>query len=397
MFNNVAFLRLRGKRAVVALAILGVTMAGCGKEDSTSASRLTPTSATSAAPDLSPAIRSYPCLTASDVSEQRLVETIERFGPVSSISIAGMLHCIRFRDVQPRPTIPGEEVLSIDDVLELVCDHSAFERQYGHARPCVLKTPHGMRFSEASWTPTPTETSTREAHVGQTLSVLGELGMPPSHALRAPDDVGNVRDVVNDMTATFNLSQEPYWTTIALALYLPPQTEWTNKFGHCFSFDDLAAKLTASPVGEAGPCGGAHALYAIAVLLQVNDQYPILSPASQRDATAFLRQAAQELEQSQHPDGSWDDLWTRRQLSHAKLIGRKLLAPESTRGLWITGHHLEWMAIVPAELRTSDDRLRRAAQYVLRETARIPTEMLRSEPCRFSHGLRAIQLLTLHE
>lgn len=397
MVNNVGFVNVSNSLVVVVLAILGFGVTGCGQESSTSAHSLIPTGASSVNDGQPSSIRSYPCLTASDVSATRLAETIERFGPTSTISIAGMLHCIRFSDFTPRPTLPGEEVLSVDEVVELICDYPAFEKMYGSARPCVFKTPHGVRFSEASWSPTPTETLTREAHVGQTLSVLGELGISSSHLLRMPEGVGSIRDVVNDMTATFNFNQEIYWTTTALAFYLPPQTEWTNKFGHRFSFDDLTTKLTASPVGEAGPCGGAHALYALAVLLQVNDRHSVLSPSSQRTAKAYLLRAAQELEQSQHPDGSWDDLWTSRQLAQAKSIGQKLLAPESSRGVWITGHHLEWMAIVPAELRTSDDRLRRAARYVLRETERVSTEMLRDESCRFSHGLRAIQLLTIHE
>jgi len=59
----------------------------------------------------------------------------------------------------------------------------------------------------------------------------------------------------------------------------------------------------------------------------------------------------------------------------------------------VTGHHLEWLAIMPPEQRVGDHHLRLALEYVIRTLKRCNRNTFMTNVCHYSHGLRACGIL----
>ena len=64
---------------------------------------------------------------------------------------------------------------------------------------------------------------------------------------------------------------------------------------------------------------------------------------------------------------------------------------ESQR-LLITGHHLEWLALVSRELRPSDRVLLAAGCFVLRTVSQLRNDQILERICECSHGLRDFEI-----
>ena len=330
------------------------------------------------------------CLRRDDLQWERLLLLLQRCEPHHSMAMPDLLHCLR---LQPTSISTSERVdsnVTRAEVLSCILDHEKFVRRYGMDRPFLISTRYGARFSEKSWSPSFIEQRTREAHIGQTLSVLSENGIPSKHVLKTDREQLRLSAVLDDALANFNLEQELYWVTVAMALYIAPPYEWENKFGHRFTFDDVAGVLLSRPMNH-GPCAGTHGLQTLCVLLQVDDKHGIFTKPDTRDRiTSYIRAASASLETAQEADGSWKVQWAANGTSKQK--GVALTAP-ANQAIWITGHHLEWQALAPAELRVSRARIVRAAQYVVAGTYAIDQEVIRQNMCAYSHGLRAIQLM----
>jgi len=332
-------------------------------------------------------------LGSSDVSPERVSDALRLFVPVEEMTIPGLLHCIRLDGIDAAINSSSEaQKVGKQDVLERLCSQSSFKQAYPISRAYLVPTQHGARFSEVPWSPTVIELSTREAHCGQTLSVLAELGVPATQPIRTSRGTVTLQAVVDDAVANFTYDMELYWITTALAMYLAPQSEWTNKYGHHFSFSEVASRLMSKPVGESSPCGGTHTLYTLAVLLQVHEQHGILEThEAVSEIRRHLKAASAELCESQADSGSWDSLWTKRQYALVDRRYKVRFAKSESHYTWMTGHHLEWQALLPEELRVPRERLVSAANFVLSQMQ--SREAAVSQPCRYSHGIRAIQLL----
>jgi hypothetical protein len=131
-------------------------------------------------------------------------------------------------------------------------------------------------------------------------------------------------------------------------------------------------------------------LYALAIFLSVDATVPLWEDRSLRShvASAFV-EAGDRLAKSQFGDGSWDEHWELPGLTHA---GTKM--NESQR-LLITGHHLEWLALVSKELRPSDRVLLMAGEYILRKVSEMESDEIVKQICPCSHGLRAFGIAGL--
>ena len=189
-----------------------------------------------------------------------------------------------------------------------------------------------------------------EAHPDVTLAILGELGVPLSQpiggpALKSPATLGTVFSSIllryDDQLA------EQEWTAMAIARYLPPATSWRNRWGERFTLDDLAQKLLRKKRGT-GACGGTHRLEALCVFLLVDRQQAILAEPTRSAIVAELRETSQRLEHVQLASGAWTLNWAKDDPPIASAW-----LPDEQNGalLHATGHHLEWIALAPPELR----------------------------------------------
>lgn len=174
----------------------------------------------------------------------------------------------------------------------------------------------------------------------------------------------------------------------ALAYWHPPQRTWRDQFDTEHSFDELLSRLLETALGK-GACGGTHVPYAVVAILRVDEQYPILSPEPRQKARQWLAKLARLLEDRWSMAGGWTRTWA-GPVDKQFIFGDDLLDR-----ITVTGHHLEWMALAPPELRVSDACLRRAAAGL-----RADVDALRPLQHRafksllpVSHGARALSLL----
>jgi hypothetical protein len=314
----------------------------------------------------------------------------------STMSVSNLLHMVRLRDIDRAPADNDklDRNLNTEKVLTRLLDNSAFEQAYGGV-PFVIATPYGARFSETAWDPAEVDKRTREAHVGQMLSILAELGTPLATELTTSDGSATLADVVADSVANFTWDQELYWIGQALVMYLPPeQVSWENKFGESFSFEALAERLLSAPPGESGPCGGTHALYTLAVMLQAQLHHPgVLCQTLETKIEQYMRAASIALTASQSPDGSWIRNWSAARTKTVSETRGPAFAPPEYDPIWITGHILEYQVLLPEHLRLSEARLTRAAAYILKQMGAIPPEAIQAHACAYTHGIHAIQAL----
>ncbi len=228
-----------------------------------------------------------------------------------------------------------------------------------------------------------------EGHYGQLLMVLGEAGVPLQTPVRTVSGrTGTVADLLQDAVMRFLWTRELEFVGCALALWLPPSVTWTDQFGNRYSFDELVEHLLAIPWGE-GACSGTHVPYAVASILCVAAQYPLLSPSVRKRSVRWLSELSQHLDRSQRAEGGWDENWAGTDTT-PRLFGNPVLDR-----ITVTGHHLEWIALTPSAARPSRATVQRAASACVADIERLPPVPRRSFktilPC--SHAARALCLL----
>jgi hypothetical protein len=227
---------------------------------------------------------------------------------------------------------------------------------------------------------------TGELHIDQTVATLARLGVPLSQPLGTPGGKVTLRDAFRELLLRYKPDIEQEWTALAIAYYLPPETEWENEWGEHFRINDLAQALLSKPMG-ADPCKGTHQLEALSVLLRVNEQYPILDDSTRSAAAAFLKTVCDRLEWCQQKDGAVPYTW-----AELKKRAASEWTPDEYRWqlLLATGHHLEWIAVAPPELRPSDAFIGKAAEWCFQElTSRKPAEVAESI-CPPTHALKVV-------
>lgn len=192
----------------------------------------------------------------------------------------------------------------------------------------------------------------------------------------------------NQWSALIESVCEQPFVACALAYWHAPNKSWTNEFGEEFSFDDLVQRLLAMPLG-AGSCGGCHVPYAVVTILRIDEGRAILSDATRSQAHLWLRRLLSQLENAWATSGCWDRSWAHgSQLGF--LYGDKLLDR-----LTITGHHLEWIALLPDSIRADDVVVSRAIRGLRQDVETLPA--LKNQTFKtllpVSHAARALALL----
>ena len=111
--------------------------------------------------------------------------------------------------------------------------------------------------------------------------------MPGSFPMSASGKPFTLHDLVADSIANFHLGQEEIeWTALTYISWLPPERQWTNKFGETFTFDQLATELMRRRFEEA-TCVGSHVVQAMVVLLRVDRE--VCSVLSQDVRTIMVK------------------------------------------------------------------------------------------------------------
>ncbi len=270
--------------------------------------------------------------------------------------------------------------------------------QYFQGNPLFVESTWGVRnrtqtFSRRQW-----ETE-RQAHAGQLLCELAKHGVPLREQITIHSQSFDVKDLLRDTMANFNLKEsEIEWNFIALMLYLPPQRSWIDKFGTHYSFDDLAEELLvrkAQP--EAQPCFGIHRLEGLALLLQLDHAHHLLSPASRNGVVAYLAQEVKLLIATQSEDGSWPETWYLQEASGTDGASARHRTINIHRRVHVTGHHVDWLLLLPSDLIPHATVFENAGQFLLKAILSAEDEDLLKHYCPYSHAAHSLRLLSSND
>ena len=318
-----------------------------------------------------------------------LETVLTRLLPRRSDNLSGLVHSLHLYGPATRVESAGGGAVR---VLDLVMDGRLAASHFGGIKS-VYATPHGARF----WTHEPfflgTNQAGAEAHPGQLLAALAEQGISLDQVVVLPDGRQvRVRQVFDDLLANLQLRDEIYWDGAALALYLPPAREWRDKFGQSHSLDDLAAALMSKRLANS-PCAGTHAVITLALLRRADSVTPVLSEFVRSRVDGYLDTAVEVLLSTQSAAGYWDANWMERMPGQKGQRPLAVSEGDETR-LLVTGHHLEWLLLLPAD-RVPAGVLARAGQWLLKalDTQTRDPEWVREWYCPLSHAARTVCVL----
>jgi hypothetical protein len=258
----------------------------------------------------------------------------------------------------------------------------------------LFPTRHGVGVALSEPANLGTEQRGAEAHPGQLLSTLAELGIPGSRPIRLKDGaMRSVSDVVDDLKANFSLEGELAWRAIALSSYVD-RADWTNKFDEVCRFDDIARELISRPQ-SARSCEGLHNLIALTILLKTNEFNNIFSNFMRENVRNHLIETIGLAARSQRGDGSWGMDWHKAPPSAAGRSPADATSPDSDDALLITGHILEWFILLPGEMQPERRVYESAAAWLLAslQTPRPDPDWIRRRYCPVVHATRCIRLL----
>jgi hypothetical protein len=234
-----------------------------------------------------------------------------------------------------------------------------------------------------------------ETHRDQCLAAFAEFGIPLSQTIDSDSTVYEVRDVLADSIAEFNLKQqEASWTAIAYALYLPPISRWLNRYGEAYSFDDLTTNLLDRPLDESS-CGGAHILEALTIILRADRREPILSVSTSKRLKDRLKAVVQVVTETQSADGSWSLGWAMKLREAEPRRGYGHWSPDDTpeSRLLITGHMVEWFSYLPDDVSVDVGTIHSGIKWLDRRLGSVTTEELATAEslCPYVHAAIAVK------
>ncbi len=328
--------------------------------------------------------------------------------PQRGETISGVIHALRLYPAGEDP--PSLEKPTLAEMRSLFLDDSACGQWYS-GKHAVIPTRYGSRFVDLSATKKKNG-GEAQAHRDQCLAVLAELGVPLSTQIKTPGEPVAVKDVLADALANFDPDQELEWTAIALTLYLPPARDWIDKFGRKHDFDSLALKLMGRPFYQTS-CYGSHTLYSLALLSRVDQVHRLLTDGVRKKVATLLLASVRALELHQDTSGFFSGDWyfpLLRESWYRELIGpgdHEKLAHDLVEWRWtqagqtsiantpihVTGHHLEWMLLLPSGQRCSDLVFERGANYLLGRLSQISKTDATASYCPVTHAVKVLRSL----
>jgi len=286
----------------------------------------------------------------------------------------------------------SERQFPSSELIGLLLNNNQFRLMYPESAPLLSRTEHGIAirvaaFSAASGVPELEVDA--QPHIDKVLSVAGEIGIPAAYEVLADDRSGAISDVVSDALHLVYLAQEIEFTTKALLLYLELPAQWTVRDGSVISTDDLLMRLVKHRI-DARPCFGTHRCLVLAMAAQIDRGVPFLGESVRKAVAVAIRDASLMLEGSQHFDGSWGTDWT----AGTATGDDEGHATELLASAVVTGHHLEWIAVAPDDLRPSALSVERAIVWLQSALSVQPPQFYLEHYGPLTHAARALVILS---
>jgi hypothetical protein len=239
----------------------------------------------------------------------------------------------------------------------------------------------------------------QETHRDQGVAELGWLGIPTTFEIDTNGKKYPFRETIKECVANFYLQKsELAWSAVALTLYLPPQSEWVNRYGERCNFDQLTDELLKRRF-EDNSCAGAHLLESLTLIYKVSLEEKIISPEKQRKLNERLRTVFITLLQTQHETGYWRLDWFTSIPGYEQPFKdqHRWTPPDDPEGrLLATCHVVEWMLELPDEFDVPDEMLAKAGRWMLEHLkTKNPEDFI--PVCPYAHVVRDLELLSVVE
>lgn len=202
-------------------------------------------------------------------------------------------------------------------------------------------------------------------HPGILLSVAAELGLPSSYSLNVYQRPNSqLSDAIQDEARRIDYSVELEWQAAGLTRYIdiPFSSSWRSKCGKSIDMDSIAMQLCNMATGQ-GACRGAHVPFSLCGLLTTGRQDRVVSDKVIQVIESRLRMTSDRLEKTQLTDGAWNTDWAEDSTETSNDRPFTWGGGEIDK-ISMTGHHLEWMAICPPELRPSTYTIMKSMRYL---------------------------------
>lgn len=218
-------------------------------------------------------------------------------------------------------------------------------------------------------------------HHDHLLACITEAGAPLNTPVYGPTRrESTLYDVIQESLRDFRLDErETEWTAMAFGLWIPPSRNWIGSGGRQYSFDLIVHRLLRGEKTQ-GVCSGTHRVYSLLLLTLIDDQYDILSDESRELALQYVRETRDAILESQFEDGHWASNWPAGKLSVEKPLDEPMY-----RAVIATGHHLEWMSIAPRELQIPEDRIKKAIDWIVKNTKEQSLDEINEKYTFYSH------------
>ena len=258
-------------------------------------------------------------------------------------------------------------VMSGADLRDVLTDHGRYLASWGaEVAPLLVETGDGV---QVRWG----KEEGGSVHHDHWLACLAEAGATRHEQIHVPSGrLRTIDDALQQALRDFRLDEREYeWSALAFGLWISPTKSWKAADRREVTFDMLARRILRGDK-RFGVCSGTHRLYSMVVLLQLDDEFDILSDDVNAEIVAHMKTVRQNLIESQFEDGHWPSNWELGSAAVAKPIDDPL-----RKKVISTGHHLEWLAIAPEELHPPREQIRKAARWAIDTTvSRTPEQIL---------------------
>lgn len=322
----------------------------------------------------------------SVVTDQQLAAVLSQIQPIfaaEQLKPNYVEHALRAWGVDAEFQNPA--ALSGVAMRDFLTDHGRYLASWGDSMtPLLQDEPAGVAIR---WG----REECASVHHDHLLACMTEAGVRLDHRVFTPSRSDmTMNDLVQQALYDFRLDErETEWSAMAFGFWLAPSgvKTWHLRDGRKMSFDILAHRLIRGQK-QLGVCSGTHRVYSMAVLLRLDDEYEILSPAVRDEIWRQLQLVRDLITDAQFEDGRWPPNWPDGKQAAANL------SPDEPayRTVIATGHHLEWLAIAPQELHPPHEQIVKAAKWIIEESTSKPRRDVQKHYTFYSHVGNALAL-----
>ncbi len=322
------------------------------------------------------------------VSDQQLYAVLEKAMPRlrhTQPNIGYVDHALRLWGSEAVFSDP--ECLSGAELRQILLDHPTYVKAWGDGESPLLQLgANGAAFrTNQGFSSSP--------HVDHTLAGLAEIGTPLDYPVNTPNGSTTMGALLEGSLKKFSLNQAEYeWSVLAFALFVKPNDGWVSSEGQLVTFDGIAERIMRQSRSQ-GVCHGHHRSHALVMLLNIDEQEPILSRECRERIVQYLQQTVDMLSQVQHPEGYWDHRWADCEDGTCCAAGETSPLRKRLIG---TGHVLEWLALSPPEVLPPRDVIVRASQWAVRTVTEMDDATIDKNYSFLTHAARSVALWRGH-